>query len=265
MSHEIRTPLNAIIGFNDLLRKTKLDHEQLGHVEIIGSALKNLSVIINDILDLSKLESGKLELEKRPFRLEELVKQVTQMHLVRAKAKNLKLILSFDSEIPTYVVGDETRISQILINLVSNAIKFTPQGRIEVNATESLRQNGFVTIRFSVKDSGIGIDPAKLQLIFERFTQAENYTTRMYGGTGLGLNIVKSLVDLHRGKLDVQSVPGEGSEFSFEITFPIAEVNQGSFDASAEHSDQSPDLTMVSLLLENGDGKGNLTLALLSK
>jgi len=260
MSHEIRTPLNAIIGFNDLLRKTKLDHEQLGHVEIIGSALKNLSVIINDILDLSKLESGKLELEKRPFRVEELMKQVTQMHLVRAKAKNLKLMLSIDSDIPTYLIGDETRLSQILINLVSNAIKFTPQGRIEVNATESSRQDGFVTIRFAVKDSGIGIDPAKLQLIFERFTQAEDYTTRMYGGTGLGLNIVKSLVDLYRGKLDVQSVPGQGSEFSFEITFPIAEGVQEPLDATSEHSDQSPDLKGLHILLVE-DNEHNQILA----
>ncbi|MFM7823419.1 MAG: PAS domain-containing protein, partial [Bacteroidota bacterium] len=139
MSHEIRTPLNAIIGFNDLLCKTNLDREQQGHVDIISSALRNLNVIINDILDLSKLESGKLELEKRAFKIEGLVKQVIQMHLARAKAKNLKLILGFDSDIPQMVVGDETRLSQILINLLSNSIKFTQEGGIEVRVTESAR------------------------------------------------------------------------------------------------------------------------------
>jgi len=175
MSHEVRTPLNAITGFNDLLRKTNLNREQQGYVEIIGSALKNLSVIINDILDLSKLESGKLELEKRPFNIESLVKQVVQMHVARTKAKNLKLMLNFDSGIPDYVFGDETRLSQILINLVSNAIKFTSEGSIEIKVAEVSKVNGTTRIRFSVKDTGIGIDPAKLNMIFERFTQAEDY------------------------------------------------------------------------------------------
>ena len=223
MSHEIRTPLNAIIGFNDLLKETNLTNEQLRHVDIISTALNNLRVIINDILDISKLENGKFELERRSFRIENLLKQVIQMQAINAKSKGLKIIFSYNNELPEFVVGDETRLTQILINLLSNAIKFTPQGRIELHATELSRDNGNTTIQFRVKDTGIGIEPSKLNLIFESFTQAEDYTTRVFGGTGLGLNIVKSLVELFKGKLNVQSTPGIGSEFSFEICFPIGE------------------------------------------
>jgi PAS domain S-box-containing protein len=222
MSHEIRTPLNAIIGFTNLLNKTKLDNVQQGHVDIINNALKNLSVIINDILDLSKLESGKLELENRPFEISAILKQSVDMHLAQAKAKNLKLMLTIDSEIPDFVIGDATRLSQILINLISNAIKFTSHGSIEIKVTELSTDNAEVRIKFSVRDTGIGIDPKKLDMIFERFTQAEDYTTRLYGGTGLGLNIVKSLIEIHDGEFHVESEIGKGSEFTFVLKYPIS-------------------------------------------
>jgi PAS domain S-box-containing protein len=222
MSHEIRTPLNAIIGFNDILSQTALTEEQKKNVDFIGNASRTLSVLVNDILDISKLESGKLDLEHAPFRIEELARQVVQMYTTKAKAKGVKLLFSFDQEIPAVLIGDETRLSQILLNLISNAIKFTEKGSIELRVLELQRSDQKAAIYFEVKDTGIGIDKAKLDLIFERFTQAESYTTRVYGGTGLGLNIVRSLVELHNGKLDVDSELGKGSTFRFTIEFPIA-------------------------------------------
>ena len=226
MSHEIRTPLNAIIGFNDILSQTALTEEQRKNVDFIGNASKKLSVLINDILDISKLESGKLDLEHAPFRLEETAKQVVQMYSAVAKSKGIKLLFSFDQEIPDVIIGDETRLSQILLNLISNAIKFTEKGSVELRILEMQRTKDTASVFFEVKDTGIGIDKEKQQLIFERFTQAESYTTRVYGGTGLGLNIVRSLVELHHGNLHVESELGVGSKFSFTIEYPIASENE---------------------------------------
>jgi len=226
MSHEIRTPLNAIMGFNDILSQTALTQDQRRNVNLISNASKTLNVLINDILDISKLENGKLDLEHAPFRVESVAKQVVQMHVSKARTKGVKLLLSYDHEIPDVVIGDETRLLQILLNLVSNAIKFTEEGSVEIRISESQLKDNQVTIDFEVKDTGIGIKSDKLAVIFERFTQAESYTTRMYGGTGLGLNIVRSLVELHNGKLDVKSEFGKGSIFSFSLTFPVASQQQ---------------------------------------
>ena len=222
VSHEIRTPLNAIIGFNDILSQTPLTAEQRRNVDFISSASRNLSVLINDILDISKLESGKLDLEHAPFRLEELARGVVQMNTSKAKSKGVKLLFSYDQEIPEVLMGDETRLSQILLNLISNAVKFTEQGTIELRIVELSRNEETASLFFEVKDTGIGIAKDKLDMIFERFTQAETYTTRVYGGTGLGLNIVRSLVELHKGHLEVESEQGVGSTFRFTLQYPIA-------------------------------------------
>ncbi len=221
MSHEIRTPLNAIIGFNDLLSKTVLTQEQKDYLDTIATSSQNLKVIINDVLDVAKLESGNLKLEMKSISLNKLMDHVIKLQGPQAKERGLKLISSIDHEIPPYVLGDETRLTQILINLVSNAIKFTKKGFVELRAMAYEIKEGKANISFSVKDTGIGIPEDKLKIIFERFSQAETSTTRLYGGTGLGLNIVDMLVRLHNGKLTVDSERDKGSEFKFEITFDI--------------------------------------------
>ncbi|NNK81167.1 MAG: response regulator, partial [Flavobacteriales bacterium] len=230
MSHEIRTPLNAIMGFTDLLSGTALDHTQRSHIDTVARATKNLTVIVNDILDVSKLESGRFELEKQPFQLEKMLKHVVQLQSVKAKEKGIKLMSSIDNELPGYILGDETRLTQILYNLIGNAIKFTSEGEVELKVLVKERSHNTTRISFEIKDNGIGIEKDKLEQIFDRFTQASESTTRLYGGTGLGLNIVKKLVDMHGGLLDVESELGKGSIFSVVIEFDL--------DRATDHSDE---------------------------
>ena len=221
MSHEIRTPLNAIIGFNDLMKKTPLNEEQTNFINTIINATHNLKNIINDVLDISKLEDNKLKLEEKPISITALVKHIIELQSPNAKAKNLKLLSSLDFELPNYVLGDETRISQILNNLVGNAIKFTQSGSVELKAMVSSIKKDATVILFEVKDTGIGVPSDKKEKIFERFEQAETNTTRLFGGTGLGLSIVKKLITLHGSEIFLESEEGKGSIFSFEIEFKI--------------------------------------------
>jgi signal transduction histidine kinase/CheY-like chemotaxis protein len=222
MSHEIRTPLNAIIGFTGLLEKIETDHRSLNYIKSIKSSGENLLVIINDILDFSKLQAGMLNIEKLIFSLKGLLHSIYVMLIQKANEKNLALNLHLDKKIPAFLIGDPTRLTQILVNLIVNAIKFTSYGSVNIEVSVVNSNLEEVEIRFSVKDTGIGIADDKIETIFERFNQGNTETTRQYGGTGLGLTIVKNLVNLQHGKLLVQSKLNQGSEFIFFLKYKIS-------------------------------------------
>jgi len=221
MSHEIRTPMNAIMGMVHLLHQTDLTEKQRGYLEAIDTSADNLLELINDILDFSKIEAGKLQLEQKYFSLKKVVTALVNTIRFKAEEKQLNLILNIDKRIPELVSGDSLRLNQILLNLVSNAIKFTQHGEIRVTVKLIDVIDDKARIFFTVSDTGIGISQDKLNTIFDSFTQATTDTTRIYGGTGLGLAIVKRLIDMLNGVIMVKSKPGEGSEFIFEIDFPV--------------------------------------------
>lgn len=223
MSHEIRTPMNAIIGFTDLLAQTELKHNQSEYVNAVKLAGSNLLSIINDILDTSKIESGMLTIDRDPFSLNSVLTNAKNILSGKAAEKGLAFKVFTEPNIPNKLIGDAKRLSQVLINLVGNAIKFTDVGRVtlSVEIEESSEHN--VRLAFTVEDTGIGIPASKLEHIFDRFTQADENTTRLYGGTGLGLNISKRLIELQNGEISVTSEVGKGSVFYFLIDFAISD------------------------------------------
>jgi signal transduction histidine kinase/DNA-binding response OmpR family regulator len=222
MSHEIRTPLNSIIGFGDLLAKTRMDEAQEGYLNAIRKSGSNLLNIINDILDFSRLEAGKVAIEKIPFSVHETVESVRTIFSGKAAEKGLLLTVNVHDDIPGLLFGDPMRLTQILTNLVGNALKFTHQGKVEVACSLVELKNENAALAFTVTDTGIGITPEKLPHIFERFNQGNPETTRQYGGTGLGLAIVQNLAELQNGKISVKSRPGEGSVFTLNISYPLS-------------------------------------------
>jgi CheY-like chemotaxis protein/nitrogen-specific signal transduction histidine kinase/HPt (histidine-containing phosphotransfer) domain-containing protein len=215
MSHEIRTPMNAIIGMADLLQDTVLSADQEEYVRRFSRAAMSLTDLINDILDLTKIEEGHLELESVPFNLADLVDKTAELMAVRANAKALELVAFVHPDVPPYVMGDPTRLRQVLVNLVGNAIKFTERGEIVMRIDPIGNEAGLTTLRVSVADTGIGIPADKVQIIFDSFTQVDSSTTRKYGGTGLGLNISKRIVELMGSHIEVTSTEGRGSTLSF--------------------------------------------------
>ena len=233
MSHEIRTPLNAILGFNYRLNKTPLNDEQQEYVKAVQSSGENLLTIVNDILDFSKIEAGMVRIEEIRFNLPGLLHSVVTMFFVQTKEKKVPLTLHISDNVPQLVLGDPTRLTQILINLISNALKFTKQGSVHV-LVDGININGTIVITFKVKDTGIGIPEEKISEIFDRFTQAKSDTSRIYGGTGLGLSIVKKLVELQGGTILVESTKGKGSIFTFTIPYKIADAIEDEVNIKTE-------------------------------
>jgi PAS domain S-box-containing protein len=226
MSHEIRTPLNGIVGFTDLLLKMNFDKDQLEYLNMVNDSANTLMDIINNILDFSKIEAGKLELDFEEIDLHELSHQIINLFKYEANYKKIDLIINIDTNVPQYIIGDSIRLKQIVLNLLSNAMKFTFSGHIKLNVDLVGEKEGFSKIKFSVKDTGIGIKIKNQKKIFESFVQADSTTTRKYGGTGLGLAISNQLLGLKNSELKLNSTFGEGSNFFFTIEFEKANVKE---------------------------------------
>jgi signal transduction histidine kinase/CheY-like chemotaxis protein len=227
MSHEMRTPLNGIIGMAKLMSKTALEEKQKNYLDIISDQSNVLLNLINDILDISKIQTEDFNIVDFPFNLEDTINTVLKSQKFQADQKGIRLKYLKDSEVVSFVSGDSLRFAQILTNLISNAIKFTAEGEVRLSLSLINRNTDQQLLSFSVKDSGIGIEESRLNVIFEKFTQADDSISRTHGGTGLGLYIVKELISKMGGSISVQSTRGKGSEFTFEIPFRNnEEINQ---------------------------------------
>ena len=233
MSHEIRTPMNAIIGMTHLLLEDNPRKGQLENLKSLKFSADSLVQLINDILDLNKIESGKIELEQREFDLRDAVKRINYLYKPRAEEKGVDFKVSIDPLVDRYIIGDQGRLTQILNNLVSNAVKFTENGEVELSVYPVDRNEEFVEFRFEVRDTGVGIPGNKLNSIFENFTQAASNTTRKFGGTGLGLAISKKLLEIQDSSIGVFSKVGKGSTFSFNLKFMVVE------DQASARTDES--------------------------
>ncbi len=249
MSHEIRTPMNAILGMTRLLLDKQPREDQLKYLNAIKQSSDNLLVIINDILDLSKIEAGKINFESIEFDLSEQLKTVYTTIKLNADEKGLDLNLSIADDIPVRIIGDPYRLTQILLNLAGNAIKFTEQGSVSITVNAMVLDPDTAQFKFEVKDTGIGIAHDKLEYIFDMFTQETSSTTRKFGGTGLGLAICKRLIELQGGSIHVESEAGKGAVFTFIINFGIQQMKSKPEEEVTTIKDHSLQLKNISVLV----------------
>jgi PAS domain S-box-containing protein len=245
MSHEIRTPMNAIIGFTKVVLKTELTEKQREYLTAIKVSGDALIVLINDILDLAKVDAGKMTFEQTAFKMALSISAMLHLFETKIQEKNLTLIKQYDDKIPEVLVGDPVRLHQIILNLVSNAVKFTNEGTITVSVRLISEEADKAIIEFSVSDTGIGIAPNKIENIFENFQQATSGTSRLYGGTGLGLAIVKQLVEAQDGIISVKSKMGEGSSFSFQLSFTKTNAEADAEIAIVELNDKIKNIKIL--------------------
>jgi PAS domain S-box-containing protein len=265
MSHEIRTPINAIIGIADLLAKTTLSPEQNKYVRVFRRAGDNLMNLINDILDLSKVEAAQLELEQTGFSLSDLLDKIREMLSVRAEEKGLSLVFEIAPDVPDNLIGDPNRLRQVLLNLIGNAIKFTESGEVSLHVTPDAGLPAPGALRFTITDTGIGIPVEKLGAVFERFTQADSSTTRKYGGSGLGLTISKRLVELMGGRIWVESSVGGGSVFSFTVRLEVSSSALHRAPVPAGARPEPALLALRILLVEDSADNRLITVAFLAE
>jgi len=249
-SHEIRTPLNSIIGFSNLLLKEELSEKQLSYLKNIKASSDNLLVVLNDILDISKIEAGKMTFEKIAFSLPELIDLIISFIDIKTQEKNQKFDYYIGHDVPKILIGDPTRLYQILLNLLSNAIKFTPSnGNISCSIKKKTKSKNRINIEFEVSDTGIGISDEQLKIIFQAFTQAEYSTTRKFGGTGLGLSIVKNLVELQGGEIFVESEINKGTKFTFVLPFRVGGKSDNIKKEKSETTMQCHEFENIKILL----------------